>query len=292
MIKSMTGFGRCEASVGGCSAAAEIRSVNSRYLEVNVKLPQSLSAREIDVREMVRQQIGRGKLSVIVSMIRPGEDDGISVDPESVKKIITLLKSLKKSARISGQIKLEHILSFKDAFNKAGLTEFSDGDEWEAVKNAVDAALKQLQEARTAEGVSLKNDLSKRIGDLNLQLNEIEKLSRLHVEEEKSKLKQKVDEILNGKEIDPARIELEIILLADKLDITEEIVRFKTHNDFFMKLLDGEESNGRRLNFLLQEMNREANTMGSKVFNAEMAHLVVEMKEELEKVREQVQNLE
>ena len=120
----------------------------------------------------------------------------------------------------------------------------------------------------------------------------MEKLSRLHIEEERSKLKQKVDDVLNGKKIDPARIELEIVLLADKLDITEEVVRFRTHNNFFMQLLNGEESNGRRLNFLLQEMNREANTMGSKVFDAEMSHLVVEIKEELEKIREQVQNLE
>jgi uncharacterized protein (TIGR00255 family) len=175
---------------------------------------------------------------------------------------------------------------------KGGSVESLNGDDWEAVKKAVNAALKQLQEARIAEGRSLKKDLSKRIDILNLELNEIEKLSRLHIEEEKSKLKQKVDEILNGKEIDPARIELEIVLLADKLDITEEVVRFRTHNNFFTQLLNGEESNGRRLNFLLQEMNREANTMGSKVFDAEMSHLVVEVKEELEKVREQVQNLE
>ena len=167
-----------------------------------------------------------------------------------------------------------------------------NGDDWEAVRNAVNAALKQLQEARTVEGLSLKEDLSKRIDGLNLELNGIEKLSLLHIEEERSKLKQKVEEVLNGKQIDPARIELEIVLLADKLDITEEVVRFRTHNSFFMKLLNGEESNGRRLNFLLQEMNREANTMGSKVFDAEMSHLVVEIKEELEKIREQVQNLE
>ncbi|MGO9482534.1 MAG: YicC/YloC family endoribonuclease [Candidatus Kryptoniota bacterium] len=291
MIQSMTGFGRGEAAIGEYSASAEIRSVNSRYLEVNVKLPQNLSARELDVREMIRQQIGRGKLSVIVSLSGSHEDDDVAVDPESVRKVISLLKSLKKSARISAPIKLEHILSFKDVF-KGNSADSLNGDDWEAVRNAVNAALKQLQEARTVEGLSLKEDLSKRIDGLNLELNGIEKLSLLHIEEERSKLKQKVEEVLNGKQIDPARIELEIVLLADKLDITEEVVRFRTHNSFFMKLLNGEESNGRRLNFLLQEMNREANTMGSKVFDAEMSHLVVEIKEELEKIREQVQNLE
>jgi len=291
MIQSMTGFGRGEATIGVCSASVEIRSVNSRYLEVNMKLPQNLSAREIDVREMIRQQIGRGKVSVILAVDGSPEDEEVAIDLESVKKVIALLKSLKKSARISSSIKLEHILSFKDVF-KVRPSESLDGDDWEAVKIAVNGALKQLLEARTAEGSSLKKDLSKRIDKLNLGLNEIERLSRLHIEEEKSRLKQKVDEVLNGKEIDPSRIELEIVLLADKLDITEEVVRFRTHNNFFMKLLDSEESNGRRLNFLLQEMNREANTMGSKVFDAGMAHLVVEVKEELEKIREQVQNLE
>ncbi len=291
MIRSMTGFGRGEAAIGEYSASAEIRSVNSRYLEVNVKLPQNLSTREIDVREMIRQQIGRGKLSVMVSLSSSSEEDDVAIDSESVKRVIRLLKSLKKTARISTPIKLEHILSFKDVF-KGGSVESLNGDDWEAAKNAVNAALKQLQEARIAEGRSLKKDLSKRIDILNLELNGMEKLSHLHIEEEESKLKQKVDEILNGKEIDPARIELEIVLLADKLDITEEVVRFRTHNNFFTQLLDGEESNGRRLNFLLQEMNREANTMGSKVFDAEMSHLVVEIKEELEKIREQVQNLE
>jgi len=230
-------------------------------------------------------------LSVIVSVSGSQEEDGIAVDSESVTRVISLLKSLKKTARISSPIKLEHILSFKDVF-KGGSAEPLNSDDWEAVKAGVGAALKQLQEARAAEGKSLKKDLSQRVVGLNSALDKIEKLSRLHVDEEKTKLKQKVDEILKGKEIDPARIELEVVLLADKLDITEEIVRFRTHNSFFQQLLNTEDSNGRRLNFLLQEMNREANTMGSKAFDAEMSHIVVEVKEELEKIREQVQNLE
>lgn len=287
----MTGFGKGEFTVGDYTASVEIRSVNSRYLEVNVKLPQTQSTREIDLREMIRQQVGRGKLSVLVSTTSTGGDNEIAVDVDSVKRITALLKSLKKSARINTPVRLEHLLIFKDLF-KGASAEGSNGDEWEAIKAAVDAALKQLQEARAAEGLSLKRDLSKRIDKLNSVLNEVEELSRLHIEDEKTNVKRKVDEILKGKEVDPARIELEIVLLADKLDITEEIVRFRTHNDFFIQLLDGDDSNGRRLNFLLQEMNREANTMGSKAFDAEMSHLVVEIKEELEKIREQVQNLE
>jgi uncharacterized protein (TIGR00255 family) len=287
----MTGFGKGEAVVGTYSATAEIRSVNSRYLEIGVKLPQSLSSYEMEVRESIRQQVGRGKLSVLVSTTGEQGDTEVKVDSESVKRVMGLLKSLKKSAKISSPIKLEHVLIFRDLF-KGSSTELQNGDEWEAARGAVGAALAQLQQARTAEGLALKADLTKRIDRLRLALTKIEGLSRDHVEEEKSRLRQKVKEVLNGKDVDPARIELEIVLLADKLDITEEVVRFRTHTDFFMQLLESGDSNGRRLNFLIQEMNREANTMGSKAFDADMSHLVVEMKEELEKVREQVQNLE
>jgi len=291
MIQSMTGYGKGEVVAGEYHATAEIRSVNSRYLEVNAKLPPNLSTREIDVREMVRQQIYRGKLSVSVSLTGLHEDDEISVDPEAVKRVIAMLKSIKKYSRISAPIKLEHLLNFKDVFKGAG-GESANGDDWEAVKSSVSLALGQLKESRRVEGMSLKKDLFARIQGLGSKLGEIEKLSLRHVDAEKSRLRKKVEEVLNGREVDPARIELEVVLLADKLDITEEVVRFRTHNKFFDELLDGEDSNGRRLNFLLQEMNREANTMGSKSFDAEMSHLVVEIKEELEKLREQVQNLE
>ncbi len=287
----MTGFGKGESTVGGFTATAEVRSVNSRYLEVYVKLPQSLATKEIEVREMIRQRLGRGKVSLVVSSNNSRTDDQISVDIDSVSRIITLLKQLKKSAKITSPLKLEHLLVFKDLF-KGSTEELSNGEEWEAVRGAVDSALAQLQEARTAEGQSLKNDLRARISRLNEAIDRIDKLARLRAEEGKAKLRQKVDEVMNGKEVDSSRLELEIVLLADKLDITEEVVRFRTHNEFFMKLLEGEDSNGRRLNFLLQEMNRETNTMGSKSFDVEMSHLVVEMKEELERIREQVQNLE
>ncbi len=291
MTQSMTGFGKGEAVVGAYSASAEIRSVNSRYLEIGVKLPQSLNSYEMEVRETVRQRIGRGKLSVMLSTVGTQEGTEVSVDENSVKRVLNLLQSLKKTAKISSPIKLEHVLIFKDLF-KGGALESKDGDEWEAAKEAVVRALEQLQQARETEGSALKIDLVKRIDRLRQALSGIEGLARERVENEKARLRQKVNDVLNGKDVDPARIELEIVLLADKLDITEEIVRFRTHNDFFIHLLEGNESNGRRLNFLIQEMNREANTMGSKAFDADMSHLVVEMKEELEKIREQVQNLE
>ncbi|HQT91689.1 MAG TPA: YicC family protein [Candidatus Kryptobacter bacterium] len=291
MIQSMTGFGKGQARVRECTASVEIRSVNSRYLEMNVKLPQTLSSHEMEVREMIRQKVGRGKLSITVSTDNSPAEQEISVDAESVKQVIALLKTLKKSAKITSPIRLEHLLSFRDLF-KSGSLESPDGDEWEAVEAAVEAALEQLRQARTAEGQSLKKDLEMRISKLGSALTEIESLSKSRTEDEKSRLRQKVSEVMNGKEVDPARLELEIVLLADRLDITEEVVRFRTHNQLFTKLIEGDESNGRRLNFLLQEMNREVNTMGSKAFDADMSHLVVEIKEELEKVREQVQNLE
>lgn len=291
MILSMTGFGKGESTHGAITASAEIRSVNSRYLEINLRLPQSLSIRENEIREMIRQKFGRGKVSAAVSTNDPKDEEGLTVNSESVARVLSMLKQLRKSAKISSPVRLEHLLAFKEMFrndSNAG----SENDQWEAVKSAVEAALTQLLDAKAAEGASLKLDLQRRIDGLNSEIEKINELAHVRTEEGKARLRQKVDELMKGKEIDPARVELEIVLLADKLDITEEVVRFKTHNDFFMKLLDGEDSNGRRLNFLLQEMNREANTMGAKAFDVEMSHLVVEMKEELERIREQVQNLE
>ena len=287
----MTGFGKGEATIGEYSAIVEIRSVNSRYLEMNVKLPQTLSTREMEIREMVRLNVGRGKLTVMASTSTGAKGSEISVDTQSVEQVLRLLKSLKKTAKLTSPIRLEHLLQFRDLF-KGPSAETENNDEWDAVKAATEAALVQLRQARGTEGNSLNTDLGTRIDKLNSSLREIETLARQRADDEKSKLRQKVSDVLNGKEVDPSRLELEIVLLADKLDITEEIVRFRTHNTFFMQLLNGEDSNGRRLNFLLQEMNREANTMGSKASDADLSHLVVEIKEELEKMREQVQNLE
>ncbi len=291
MIQSMTGFGKGEATISGYTANAEIRSVNSRYLEINVKLPQSLSAREIEVRELIRQRIGRGKVSLLIYSSGVQETPDLAVDEDSVVRIKGLLNAVRKAANIRTPVKLEHLLIFKDLF-RGTTTEIAEEGEWVAAKVAVTAAVDQLRTSRKAEGEALMTDLNGRIINLETLLERIEALSRSRTLEEKSRLRQKVSEILNGKEVDPARLELEIVLLADKLDITEEVVRFKTHDKFFKELLEAQESSGRRLNFLLQEMNREANTMGSKAFDAEMSHLVVEIKEELEKIREQVQNLE
>ncbi len=291
MIQSMTGFGKGEARVGECLASVEIRSVNSRYLEMNIKLPQTLSTREMEIREMVRQNVGRGKLTVMVSTNTGAKESEMSVDTQSVEDVLHLLKSLKKTAKLTSPIRLEHLLQFRDLFRSPSV-EPENNEEWDAVKAATEAALVQLRQARTMEGNALKTDLGTRIDKLNSSLKEIETLARQRAIDEKSKLRQKVADVLNGKEVDPSRLELEIVLIADKLDITEELVRFRTHNNFFVQLLNGEDSNGRRLNFLLQEMNREANTMGSKAFDADLSHLVVEIKEELEKMREQVQNLE
>ncbi|MGB9591956.1 MAG: YicC/YloC family endoribonuclease, partial [Candidatus Kryptoniota bacterium] len=254
-------------------------------------LPQSLAIREGEIREMIRQRFSRGKISMIVTLDRSGEEPQFNIEMDSVRRIVSLLNQIRKTARVKSTIKLDHILMFKDLIKG---TEFNvdEGEEWAAAAKAIEAALDQLSVARKNEGNSLKADLVKRISLLKEATEKIEKISVHRSEEGKERLRQKVKEVLNGQHVDPARIELEIVLLADKLDITEEVVRFRTHADFFLNLLNAEESNGRRLNFLLQEMNREVNTMGSKAFDAEVSHIVVEIKEELEKIREQVQNLE
>ncbi len=291
MLQSMTGFGKGEYSTGRLSAIVEVRSVNNRYLEIGIKLPQSLSIREGEVRDIIRQRFTRGKISMIVTIDRVGEEPELTVESESIKRIVRLLNQIKRTSGVKSAIKLEHILMFKDLI-KGSEPGIDNEEEWQVAVKAIESALEQLSVARKVEGNSLKADLVRRISSLDGSLERIEKISLQRSEEGKEKLRQKVKEVLNGHQVDPARIELEIVLLADKLDITEEVVRFRTHTNYFLKLLEEEESNGRRLNFLLQEMNREVNTMGSKAYDADVSHIVVEIKEELEKIREQVQNLE
>ena len=177
----MTGFGKGEAKVGECTASAEIRSVNSRYLEMNVKLPQALVNYELDVREMIRQRVGRGKLSVMISTTYGTGEGDIAVDAESVQQVLRLLKSLKKAAKISSPVKLEHVLLFRDLF-KSTPQEVQDGDEWEAAKAATEAALDQLVQARSNEGLSLRRDLDDRIKQLEATLKDIESFSRSRAE--------------------------------------------------------------------------------------------------------------
>jgi uncharacterized protein (TIGR00255 family) len=288
----MTGYGRGEASEEGITAIAEVRSVNSRYFEVNTRLPRSLSLRENDVREIVRAKAGRGKINVVVSIERESANGiPLKINKAAAKSYIKLLNDLRKASGIKEKVTLDHLLKFSEVI-EAGELESADEKEWAVVEKALGSALDELRLMRQKEGSELRKDLESRIQSLEGKIELIEKLSKESIPEQRTRLRERIQQLLTNGAVDENRLELEIALLADKLDVTEECVRFRSHNKFFLEALINEESAGRKLNFLVQEMNREANTIGSKAANATIAHHVVEVKEELEKIREQLQNVE
>ncbi len=289
----MTGYGLAESTRRGMTVSVEIRSVNSRYLDVTARLPRSLSRREKDVKEIIRSVLNRGSLNVTVKLEK--ESDGetpLRVNPAAAKSYYKLLNELRKTLRLRETVKLEHLLNFSEILEPVN-SEEADKKEWELVEETIRKALDQLNLMRSNEGKELAKDFEKRITWINATLDEIEQLSVNRIPEERKRLQERIALLLDDKTvIDQNRLELEIALLSDKLDITEECVRFRTHNKFFVEAIRKEETPGRKLNFLIQEMNREANTIGSKANDAAIAHLVVKVKEELERIREQLQNIE
>jgi uncharacterized protein (TIGR00255 family) len=289
----MTGFGRAEVSRDGINISAEVRSVNSRYLDLTLRLPRSISQREKELKDIVRTFLNRGNLNITVKIAY--DSNGaipLKVNTAAAKSYFKLLNEIRKSVKIREQVKLEHLLTFSEVLEPVGEEE-TDEREWELVQETVRQALENLNTMRSQEGSELAKDLEKRIHRMEETLNEVEKLSKERIPEERKNLHERIAQLVEDKfVIDQNRLELEIALMVDKLDITEECVRYKSHNKFFLEALNKNEAAGRKLNFLVQEMNREANTIGSKSSDAAIAHMIIGLKEELEKIREQLQNIE
>ena len=292
MIASMTGFGRGEATGGGMTVSVELRTVNSRFLEVTARLPRVLSMRENDVKELIRKKISRGKVNVVVNVEKDGEAAAsLEINSPAARAYYKLLVQLRRTLKLKETVKLEHMLQFSEIFEQKD-DGGNDEKAWGVLQESLDAALAALAEMRRAEGGELERDFRARIALLDRRLEEIERLSAGQVPAERERLRERVTQILDKAPVDEGRLEMELALMADRLDVTEECVRFKSHNKFFLDALSLPEPAGRKLNFLIQEMNREANTIGSKSSATEIAHLVVSMKEELERIREQLQNIE
>ncbi len=290
MIFSMTGYGKGSAQNENFTSEAEVKSVNSRFLEISLRLPASLMNREYDIREYIKSKIGRGKLSVFILLKNNGSDNNsLFVNKEKLKNYLSQVKELKKAAKINEKIKLEHLLYNRDIFTAPEL-ELSDS-EFDLVKKAVDSALAELLKMKKSEGKELGKDLVGRIKLIEEKLTIIENESKLSVNEYFAKLKERVSNLLADLTADKDRVNQELAVIADKADITEESVRLRSHLKFFLESLNEAEP-GRKLNFLCQEMNRESNTISSKSISTLITHSAVLIKEEIEKIREQIQNIE
>lgn len=293
MIYSMTGFGKAEQMIDGTTIAVEIRTLNNRYLDLSFKAPRAFLYKENEIKEFIKRKIERGKITVTLNIESSNlQLTNFTVDPNLIKQYTAMLREASAKAGLKSEVTLDHVLKFNDVFisNANGET---DEQLWKAILACVDKALDELNAMRHAEGLEMAKDLLSRLKEIESNLDKIEALSKTAVPEELEKLRERVKKLLEKTDFDPQRLEMELALIADKVDITEELVRFRSHNKMFADLINGKQQQiGRKLNFITQEMGRETNTMGSKSSQSDVIHTVVAIKEELEKLREQIQNVE
>ena len=291
MISSMTGYGKGSAQQSDLTVEAEIKSLNSRYLDLSLRTPKILSAKELEIREKVKNRIKRGKVFLAVTVRRGEFEEKFSeVDPAAVKFAVKILKDIRKSAGLKDKLKLTDVLQFQNMFFKED--DEQAGEEMPLVEKAIDSAIDDMNRMREAEGKELEKDIRMRLGIIENALDKIENLKEEDLKSYFEKLKDRARQLLSDLNENEQRLLTELALLSERYDVTEECVRLRSHIKMFINTLNGTDDVGRKLNFILQEMNREANTINSKSVSSEISHAGISIKEEIEKIREQIQNIE
>jgi len=292
MLKSMTGFGRGEEDTTLGKMVVESRSVNHRYSDINIKLPKRLSLFENRMKEAIRAQVSRGRIDVILRLDNLGEEKAqLTVDLELAEQYYQALHALKKRLQLKDEITLSLLAGAKDLITtKEELGEIEPY--WQEILPVLRQSLKNMDDMKRIEGESLSRDLQQRLEHIMEQLQMIKQQFPLRLKAFFARLQDRLRSLLEGMETDPLRFQQEVAFLAERSDITEEIVRAESHLVQFRSLLEGNEPVGRKMDFLLQEIHREVNTVSAKANDAEISQRVVEIKSELEKIREQVQNVE
>ena len=292
MIKSMTGFGRGHKVLNGRDITVEIRAVNHRYYEFSARLPRSLGYIEDKLKSMLQGRINRGKVEVSVLVCNvAAADEKITINKEIVRDYVEALRSVKDEFSLNDDLSLSNILRIPDAFTV--VKEETDEEQlWEDIKSAAEEALDHFIAMREAEGERMKQDVMSRLDRIEEWVGIVEQRSPMIVEEYRRKLYDKMCEVLESTSIDENRILMEAGIFSEKTAVDEETVRLRSHIAQFRAMLESGEPVGRKLDFLVQEMNRETNTIGSKVQDIEVTRIVVDQKSEIEKIREQIQNIE
>ena len=295
MIKSMTAFGRARKTIGGKDITVEIKSVNNRFFDCSVKLPRSFSFLEEKIKPHLQSKgVARGKVDVFISIdVIDSPIPEITIDEGYTKAYIAALRSLEEKFSLRDDISVMRVAQNHDIF----VIRKSDEDtekEWNDVKEVLDEALDRFVAGRVREGENIERDLIAKVENIRAIVKKIEALSSTDVAEYRAKLEAKLRDMLADNRIvfDESRILTECAIFADRVAIDEELVRLSSHFDGFADILAANEPAGRKLDFLVQEMNRETNTIGSKCQNSSIAKMVVDIKCELEKIREQIQNIE
>ena len=292
MIKSMTGFGRCEHVQGDRKFTVEIKAVNHRYFDVNIKMPKKFNFFESAIRSVMKQYIQRGKVDVFITCEDDTENNfSLKYNENIAGEYLKYYRQMAQQFNLKDDVTVSRLGSCPEVFSME--EQMVDEDEiWALLETALRGALKQFVETRTREGENLKNDLIGKLDGMLLDVDAVEKRYPQVLEEYRSRLREKVDSLLADSQMDESRLAAEVILYADKICTDEETVRLRSHIEGMKAELIQGGSIGRKLDFIAQEMNREANTILSKANDLQTSNLAINLKTEIEKVREQIQNIE
>ncbi|HWH61711.1 MAG TPA: YicC/YloC family endoribonuclease [Ginsengibacter sp.] len=290
MIKSMTGFGRAEQTVNDKTYLVEIKSLNGKQFEINLKIPPLLKPYEFDVRSLLQESLLRGTIECFISIKQNGSAKPVVINTDLIKSYYRQIDELASDLKIDTNSVLSALLRLPEVVTPSN--EVLEENDWTELKKVIEAALNELNLHRLDEGLSLQNELMLRIKNINDQEDEILKLEPKRKQRMKIELVQLLEENVGKENYDANRMEQELIYYIEKIDIREEQVRLKNHCEYFKTILnDKEEAKGKKLSFVIQEIGREINTTGSKAYDSDIQKCVVLMKDELEKAKEQIFNV-
>jgi uncharacterized protein (TIGR00255 family) len=291
MIRSMTGFGRGDAAAGEGAYVVELRSTNHRFAEVVCRLPRELAGLEARIKQAVKERLQRGRVEVFVGRTGAAKHGNLAIDVAGLHGALDALRAAQGALGVEGEIGLDQLLTFRELFSFQS-PPLDERQAWNDMAAALEVALERWDTTRHREGEALATDVRRRLASMGELLDGVEGDSAGVAAEIAERLRGRLADLLVGSGVDPARFDQEVGLLATRADITEEIVRLRSHLKQFSAALDEADAPGRRLDFLLQEMLREVNTIGSKTTQVAVTNRVVRLKERVEQIREQVQNVE
>ena len=287
MTQSMTGFGKSRVELSSSIINVEIRSLNSKYFDLSAKIPTAFKEKELELKRFLNEKLARGKIEILIQSDPLSTPFKYSVNTQKVKDYHEAIKQLSKELKLSNSHTLSTILKMPDSLIKE--EQKIDEEKWSEIFEAVKEAVKSLTKSRDVEGSNLEKDLLKRIENIEIYLKEIMPLSSQRIEKVKENLRNKIEQA--SLDLDSNRLEQELIYYLEKQDINEEIVRLESHLAYFLSTLKISEPKGKKLGFICQEIGREINTIGSKSSDAEMQKVIINMKDELEKIKEQLLNI-
>ena len=293
MIKSMTGFGRCELSDGERKFTVEMKGVNHRYLDVNIRMPKKLNFFETSIRSLLKQSVSRGKVDIFITYEDLSEGQAVlKYNASLAKEYMESLREMEEQFGLENDVRVSTLSRYPEVLTMEEQA-LDEEEIWNCLKKAMEGAISQFVETRTMEGENLRRDIIEKLDGMMELVEFIEVRSPKIIAEYREKLEEKVRELLADTQIDDSRIAAEVVIFADKICTDEEVVRLKSHISHMKDVLLSDEAGiGRKLDFIAQEMNREANTILSKANDLEVSNRGIDLKTEIEKVREQIQNIE